>query len=268
MYEASGVTFTVGQRHLLDGVDLALTPGRIVGLIGPNGAGKSTLLRVMAGEHRPSAGTVNLFGRALGSYPPSELARLRSVLAQAVVIAFPFEVDEVVRLGLPPAVSRARADALVGKALETVGLIEEAGRQCVSLSGGEQQRVHLARVLVQLWAAAGDGDRPRYLLLDEPTSSLDLSHQLLVMRIARAHAVAGGGVLAVMHDLNLAAMAADELVALHRGRVAARGTPAEVITDRLLSDVYGIELRVGVPPPGVFVLPQMAAGGEALRGAS
>jgi iron complex transport system ATP-binding protein len=257
MYLASGITFTIGGRHLLDGVDLRLPPGKIVGLIGPNGAGKSTLLKIIAGENRPSEGSVRLFDRELRDYAPTELARLRSVLAQSVAIAFPFDVDEVVRLGLPAHLSRARADQLVGKALAAVGLVEEAGRQCPSLSGGEQQRVHLARVLVQLWAAADDR-RARYLLLDEPTSSLDLSHQLLVMRVARAHAEAGGGVLAVMHDLNLAAMAADELVALHRGRVVARGMPPEVITNRLMREVYGIDLKVCVPPRGIFVLPQTA----------
>jgi iron complex transport system ATP-binding protein len=221
MYEAAGISFTIAGRRLLDAVGLRLSPGRIVGLIGPNGAGKSTLLKIMAGELCASAGSVRLFGRDLRDYAPAELARLRSVLAQSVTIAFPFDVDEVVRLGLPGHLPRARADQLVGKALDAVGLVAEAGRQCPSLSGGEQQRVHLARVLAQLWAASDDG-RARYLLLDEPTASLDLSHQLLVMRVARAHAEAGGGVLAVMHDLNLAAMAADELVALHRGRVVVR----------------------------------------------
>jgi len=141
--------------------------------------------------------------------------------------------------------------------LEAVGLFAEAGRSCLSLSGGEQQRVHLARVLVQLWSQPEDG-LARYLLLDEPTASLDLSHQFMVMKLARAHATAGGGVLAVMHDLNLAAMLADEIVALDNGRVAARGPPGQVITDRMLADVYGVSLRVGVAPPGVFVLPQSA----------
>jgi iron complex transport system ATP-binding protein len=257
MYEASAITFAIGAKKLLDGVDLALAPGRVTVLVGPNGAGKSTLLKVIAGELRPSAGTVRLHGRDVGSFRPAELARLRSVLPQSVTLAFPFSVDEVVRLGLPSSVPRGRADALVARALESVGLLDEARRACPSLSGGEEQRLHLARVLVQLWAAADDG-RARYLLLDEPTSSLDLSHQLLVMRVARAHAEAGGGVLAVMHDLNLAAMAADELVALHRGRVVARGTPPEVITNRLMREVYGIDLKVCVPPRGIFVLPQTA----------
>jgi iron complex transport system ATP-binding protein len=255
MYEATGIGVAIGAKKLLDGVDLALAPGRVAVLIGPNGAGKSTLLKVIAGELRPYAGTVRLHGRDVASLRPAELARLRSVLPQSVTLAFPFSVDEVVRLGLPRSVPRARADALVARALESVGLLAEAGRACPSLSGGEEQRVHLARVLVQLWSTPDDG-RARYLLLDEPTASLDLAHQLLVMRLARAHAEEGGGVLAVMHDLNLAAMLADEILALDRGRVAASGEPGKVITDRLMAEVYGVDLRVGTAPPGVFVLPQ------------
>ena len=122
------------------------------------------------------------------------------------------------------------------------------------MSGGEQQRVHLARTLVQLAAAPEDG-RARYLLLDEPTSGLDLAHQLLVVEIAREHAASGGGVLAVLHDLNLAALAADRIVALDRGWVVADGAPHDVITDRLLTDTYRVGLRVNATPDRVFVLP-------------
>ena len=265
MYEASGIGVAIGAKTLLDGVDIALAPGRVTVLIGPNGAGKSTLLKVIAGELRPSTGAVRLHGRDLRAIRPAELARLRSVLPQSVTLAFPFALDEVVRLGLPEGFPRAHGDALVSRGLEAIGLLAEAGRPCPSLSGGEEQRVHLARVLVQLWSAPEDG-HARYLLLDEPTASLDLAHQLLVMRLARAHASAGGGVLAVMHDLNLAAMLADEIVALDRGRVAAKGDPAAVITDRLMSEVYGVDLRVGATAPGVFVLPQTAGGTAAAAG--
>lgn len=257
MYEATGISVAIGARKLLDGVDIDLAPGRVTVLIGPNGAGKSTLLKVIAGELRPTAGSVRLHGRDIGTLAPAAIARQRGVLAQSVALAFPFAVDEVIRLGLPESSSRARGDALVARGLEAVGLLSEAGRSCLSLSGGEQQRVHLARVMVQLWSQPEDGIA-RYLLLDEPTASLDLAHQFMVMRLARAHAAAGGGVLAVMHDLNLAAMLADEIVMLDNGRVAARGPAAQVITDRLLAEVYGVDLLVGMAPPGVFVLPQSA----------
>lgn len=255
MYTATGVTVAVGARRLLDDVELDLAPNRITVLIGPNGAGKSTLLKVIAGELRPVKGSIRLHERPIESYRPAELARFRSVLPQSTALAFAFSAEEVVRLGLSWAISAKAGDELVARALTTVGMAAAAKRSCLSLSGGERQRVHLARVLVQLWSQPDDG-LARFLMLDEPVTGLDLSHQLLVIRLARAHAAAGGGVLAVMHDLNLAAMLGDEIVALDRGRIVARGTPSAVITDRLLREVYDVGLRVGAPTPGVFVLPQ------------
>jgi iron complex transport system ATP-binding protein len=247
----------VRGKVILDRVDLDVEPGKVTALIGPNGAGKSTLLKVMAGGRRASAGHVMLHGRAVSAWPPAALAGLRSVLSQSVSVAFAFRVDEVVRLGLPAGIGKARGDALVARALDRVGLAGFAARDCMTLSGGEQQRVHLARALVQLAAAPDDG-RPRYLLLDEPTAGLDLAHQLLVVEVAREHAAAGGGVLAVLHDLNLAALAADRIVALDRGRIVADGSPETVITDRLLAETYRVGLRVNATPDGVFVLPGSA----------
>jgi iron complex transport system ATP-binding protein len=264
MYAARGITVSVRGKVLLDRVDLGLAPGKVTVLIGPNGAGKSTLLGVMAGGRRATAGRVTLHGRDLAAWPPAELAALRSVLSQSVSIAFAFRVDEVVRLGLPEGITHRKADGLVGEALGRVGLAGLAARDCTTLSGGEQQRVHLARAMVQLAAAPADG-RARYLLLDEPTTGLDLAHQLLVVEIAREHAAAGGGVLAVLHDLNLAALAADRIVALDRGCIVADGAPAEVITDRLLADTYRVGLKVNVAPPSVFVLPSGVSAGARLE---
>lgn len=264
MYAAQAISVAVRGKLLLDRVDLDLAPGKITVLIGPNGAGKSTLLNVMAGGRRATSGRALLHGRDIAAWPPAELAAMRSVLSQSVSVAFAFRVEEVVRLGLPLGIPRLRADKLVGQALERVGLAQFASRDCTTLSGGEQQRVHLARALVQL-AAAPDEGRARYLLLDEPTSGLDLAHQILVVRVAREHAATGGGVLAVLHDLNLAALAADRIIALDRGRVVADGAPAEVITDRLLAETYGVGIRVNVAPPSVFVLPSITPGGPSLE---
>jgi iron complex transport system ATP-binding protein len=255
MYEALGVGVIIGGRAILSDIDLGLAPGKVTVLIGPNGAGKSTLLKVMAGERRPTAGSVRLHGRPIARTRPAELAALRAVLPQSVALAFPFRVREVVRMGLPQAIARRRADEIVERALAAVWLAAFADKEATTLSGGEQQRAHLARVLAQLWAAPDLG-LARYLLLDEPTASLDLAHQLLVLEVARAHAAAGGGVLAVMHDLNLAAMMGDRIVAIAGGRIVADGPPAAVIDDRLLAGTYGTDLRVGVAPDTVFVLPQ------------
>jgi iron complex transport system ATP-binding protein len=253
---ACGVSVRLGCRVVLDGVDATLTPGRVTAVIGPNGSGKSTLLATLAGELAPFAGTVMLDGTRLASIRPIELARRRAVLAQTPELAFPFTVDETVRLGLAPGLPRGAADAIAARRLADVDLVGFGDRICAELSGGERQRVHLARVLAQL-DAPPDG-RSRYLFLDEPTASLDLAHQLATLRLARRFADEGGGVLAVLHDVNLAVMAADEIVALKAGRVLARGTPAEVVTDAVIGALFDVAVRVGAAPAAPFLLPHGA----------
>ncbi|MDR6955590.1 iron complex transport system ATP-binding protein [Ancylobacter sp. 3268] len=250
MYEAKEIDYAVPGRLLLEGADLSVRPGRVTALIGPNGAGKSTLLKVLAGELRPRRGRVLVDGRDITALGPARLAQRRAVLPQDVQVAFPFTVAEVAAIGLPPG---ERAPSRIAEALERVDLAGFRDRPYAALSGGEQQRVQIARALTQLASCAGPG----YLLLDEPTSSLDLSHQLMVVDLARQVAREGGGVAAVLHDLNLAAMIADEIVALKNGQIAARGTPAEVLTDAIVADLYAVTARIGsAPPSGPFLLPQ------------
>lgn len=254
-YEARDVRVAAGGRVLLDGVSLVLRPGEVTVLVGPNGAGKSTLLKALSGEHRLSGGRVLLDGADLSALPPAALARRRAVLPQAVEVAFAFSVAEVISVGLMgvPA-GGSEAEARIARLLRQVDLPGFAGRRYDSLSGGERQRVQLARVLAQL--ECGEEGRPSYLFLDEPTASLDLAHQLTVLRLARAHADKGGGVLAVLHDLNLAAMVADEIVVLAQGRIRAAGPAGEVIREEVLEAAFGVRVRVGIMPPGPFVLPQ------------
>lgn len=252
MYAARDVSFFVGPKAILDSASIAVTPGKVVAVVGPNGAGKSTLLKVLAGEERHFAGSVTLEGTELRGWDAVSLARKRAVLPQSVVVAFPFLSREIVALGLPQYFSRTEGNKLITRALQAVDLLHFSERVYETLSGGERQRVQLARVLVQLWANGGKG----YLLLDEPTSALDLPHQLATLRIARQHADAGGGVLAILHDINLAAMVADEIVAMRDGRVIASGPPAETVTDGLIQALYGVSARVRGVPDGPFLLPQ------------
>jgi iron complex transport system ATP-binding protein len=193
--------------------------------------------------------------------PSWELAALRGVLPQKTPLAFPFTVAEVVRMGLMASADGARPE-IAGAALAAVGLAGHAGRLYQELSGGEQQRVQLARVLVQVWTPVGAAG-PRWLFLDEPVASLDIAHQLEVMEVARAYAARGGGVVAVMHDLNLTAMYAARVTLMSVGRVAASGAIAEVFRDDLLSRTYGCAMRMGrLPePPATFFLPQSCATG-------
>ena len=261
MIEARDVAVSIGAKRIISGVDFEARPGEVVAIVGPNGSGKSTFLKALSGDLGFS-GRIALNGRSLADMKPVEAATARAVLPQATTLSFPFTVREVVRLGLLGGRSGALAgeeNRLPERALAKVDLDGFGARFYQELSGGEQQRVQLARVLCQVWAPVLEG-RPRYLLLDEPVSSLDIRHQRGIMDIARDFARRGGGVVAILHDLNLAAMFADRLVLMHRGEVAAAGSPAKVLDDNLLDEVFGARLRVGaVPEPGIpFVLPQAA----------
>ncbi len=261
MIEARDISVTIGRRQIVSGVDFEVGPGEFAAIVGPNGSGKTTFLKALSGE-LPYTGSIALNGHNLGARQPWQVAAMRAVLPQSTALSFPFTVREIVKLGLTggrSGASAAEQDGLPEKALAKVDLEGFAGRFYQELSGGEQQRVQLARVLCQVWAPVLEGS-PRYLFLDEPVSSLDIRHQLLIMNIARDFAARGGGVVAILHDLNLTAMFADRVFVMHRGRLAARGSPRDVLNDELISEVFECRLKVGVAPAGMpFVLPQSAA---------
>jgi iron complex transport system ATP-binding protein len=255
---ATSITVSIGAKTLLDDVSLSLDSGEVVALVGPNGAGKSTFLRVLSGDLATRAGSVRLKGRALASYGPRALAGHRAVLSQSLSIAFPFTVAETVRMGAGDGRSR-QVDGLIDAGLAEVDLADFHERVITTLSGGEQQRAHFARVLVQL--TCGEETRgPGVLLLDEPTANLDLRHQLDVIAAAKTRADRGTTVIAILHDFNLAALLARRIVVLDGGRIDSHGTPDQVITDALLERVMGVTDAVGrVPPEGTpLVLPQAA----------
>ncbi len=257
-FVAENIRVTYGRREALRGVTLHAQPGSVTAIVGPNGSGKSTLLGAMTAS-LPFTGRVALNGQDIGAMKPWDLAAQRAVLPQASVLAFPFSVIEVVRLGLQSGTAGDKPEVPM-QALARVGLAHYADRTFQELSGGEAQRVMLARVLAQVWAPIEAG-KPRWLLLDEPVSSLDIAHQLQVMDTARDFARAGGGVVAVMHDLNLTALYADRVAVLSEGQRLAIGTPGEVLSDAILSRAYGCNLRVCTPPPsGVpYILPHVAS---------
>ncbi|MER8432722.1 heme ABC transporter ATP-binding protein [Mesorhizobium caraganae] len=262
MIEARDVSVAIGGKRIVTDVDFTARPGEVAAIVGPNGSGKTTFLKALSGD-LAFTGTVAVNGRDLTSMRPVEAAIVRAVLPQATTLSFPFTVREVVRLGLVggrSGVLPGEDDRLPERALARVDLDGFAGRFYQELSGGEQQRVQLARVLCQVWAPVLDG-KPRYLFLDEPVSSLDIKHQLIIMNIARDFARRGGGVIAILHDLNLTAMYADRIFVMHRGRLAADGSPQEVLSDDLIEKVFDCRLKVGVLPTGnvPFVLPQSAA---------
>ncbi|WP_137151653.1 heme ABC transporter ATP-binding protein [Devosia sp. FKR38] len=261
MIAIDGLGVVLGGRRILNDISFAAAPGRLTAIIGPNGSGKSTLLKALCRDHAYS-GRISIDGRDIAGMSPLEAACRRAVLPQSASLPFPFTVREVVAMGVRAGRPGPLGAALYGlpeRALEAVDLPGFGARYYGDLSGGEQQRVQLARVLCQVWQPVLDG-QPRYLFLDEPVSSLDVKHQLIVMDVARRFADAGGGVLAVLHDLNLASMYADDLLALAAGRLVAHGPPAQVLTDSTIGAVFDAPLRVGATPaPGQpFVLPQSA----------
>ncbi|MFC0110793.1 heme ABC transporter ATP-binding protein [Kibdelosporangium aridum] len=235
---ADGVSVRLGGQPVLRDVSLRLHAGEVLALVGPNGSGKSTLLSVLAGDLTPESGEVQLGERSLAKWSTKELARRRAVLPQRITLSFPFTVDEVVRMGRAPWDS-GDDDEVVAEVMALTDTTAFAGRNFNSLSGGEQARAALARVLAQ---------QTGILLLDEPTAALDLKHAESVLEIAGKRASAGDAVLVVLHDLGFAAAHADRIVVLSTGRVVADGPPAEVLTEALLSEVYQHRVEVFAHP--------------------
>ncbi|OCW56965.1 heme ABC transporter ATP-binding protein [Hoeflea olei] len=259
MVEAQHLSVRYGDHVILRDIGFWAEAGQVTVIAGPNGSGKTTLMKALCGD-LPYSGVIRLNGRDIAGLKPHEMAAHRGVLAQETTLSFPFTVAEVVRIGISavngPARDRAFRDRRVSEALAAVDLDGFAGRFYQELSGGERQRVQLARVLCQIWEPV-DEDGPRWLFLDEPVSSLDIRHQIDVMELAADYAARGGGVIAVMHDLNLSAMFADRVTLLAGGSVVAAGPPDDVMTDEALSRTFGCRLRVGVRPANdLFVLPQ------------
>lgn len=254
MLQASHLCYRAGSRPLISDISLQLASGQLVALIGPNGAGKSTLLRLLTGYLTPESGSCLLQGRALSTWNPLELARIRAVMRQGSELAFGYSVREVVSLGRSPHNNRQLQRALQ-QVLTQTDCLSLAERDYGHLSAGEQQRVQLARVLVQLWS---DTPAPRWLFLDEPTSALDLYHQQHSLRLLR-HLTRQSplAVCCVLHDLNLAALYADRILLLHQGKLVAAGTPAQVLQREILQRWYGADLGVVSHPeqpiPQIFL---------------
>lgn len=242
---AQGVTFAFNGTRILNGVDLALDPGRILGVIGPNGAGKSTLVRLLGRSLAPASGTIRLNGEDLTRWRQQDMARVLAVVPQDPELPTSFSVFEMVLMGRTPYLGwmglETDADRqIVQRVMKEVGIWHLADRLVGQLSGGERQRVVIARALAQ---------EPQVLLLDEPTAHLDINHQLetlsLVTSLVRRHNLAA---LAIFHDLNLAAQYCHELVLLHQGSIVARGAPSRVLTPTLIEAVYGASVGVMLHP--------------------
>ncbi|MDN6319952.1 MAG: heme ABC transporter ATP-binding protein [Marinobacter sp.] len=240
LLQVDGLGVSLSGKPIVRDLGFQLDAGELLVVLGPNGAGKSTLLKGLAGEHKMGAGQVTFAGRPLKNWSNKKLAQQRAVMPQRVEVNFPLTVEEIVRLGRP-AEPLSKSAGILEELMTLLDITHLRHRLAPGLSGGEQQRVQLARVLAQIW----DTQEPVLLLLDECTSALDPAHQQQVFSLLRQLAKRRGfAVLAVAHDLNLAARFADRLLLLHQGQCHIAGQPSDVLTESVLAEVYGLSARI------------------------
>jgi len=240
---ANNISLHLAGFDLLRNIDLSVEAGQVTVLVGPNGAGKSSLLKVLTGELNPSQGSVSLNQLELSQWDIQKKASVLAVLPQHSELNFPFTANEVVSLGcIPHATGYAVDQQITADALQLVDASYLQRRLYTQMSGGEKQRVQLARVLAQVWSPSDFGEQ--FLVLDEPTAAFDLAHQQMTLSIVKQFAARGVGVLMVLHDLNLAARCADNLVVVNGGSIEACGSPAQVLTEHLVEKVFDVKATI------------------------
>lgn len=258
MIELRNISIKKGNSAVVKDVNYTFHPGKKYVILGKNGAGKSSLLDGLTGKSKCSRGEIIWENRELKSISRKEMALKRAVLSQNTNVGFSIKVEELVEMGTYAStkpISAKSAHYIVSEALEKVRMLHFLGRDFATLSGGEQKRVLLAKCLVQLQISE-ELEGSKYLFLDEPTSSLDISEQLKFIELAKELVdVNGFGVIAILHDLNLSAIFADELLLMKNGELLHSGTPAEVMQPNILKEVLDIDSTIHLHP--VYQCPQM-----------
>lgn len=239
--KAENLVWKIGKKTILDGVSFEATPGKMLGLLGPNGSGKTSLLRLLAGLKRPNSGRISLDRKDIRSIGRRTIAQRVAFVEQHATTNANLRVVDVVELGRFPHRSMFSGwthadDQAVEEALKRAGMTAKRHDRWQSLSGGEKQRAQIARALAQ---------SPKELILDEPTNHLDIQHQISLMRLVSSLPVTS---IIALHDLNHAAMFCDELIVMESGKIVASGTPAEVLTEEVLRDVFSVDARVEASP--------------------
>ena len=242
MYVLSDISFRIQGKQILHRVSLTLQPGVFAAIVGPNGAGKSSLLKVMAQEHGHYTGRVTINKKLSEAYTPKELSRVRAVMPQHATVQFAFSVEQIIALGRHAHLTTKKENLkIVEEVMTLTKTIHLRERIYLTLSGGEKQRVQLARVLAQVWEETGF---PRYILLDEPTSSLDIAQQQNIFSLARHVCERNIGVLAIIHDLNQAVQYADELYFLRDGKIVISGDAQQVFTKSNIEETFCCRVNV------------------------
>jgi iron complex transport system ATP-binding protein len=250
MLKATNLSLTIDDTLILSNINLDVSAGEMLCILGPNGAGKSSLLNCLTGDDLRYSGTVTINGNNISTLNSEQLAVLRAVMPQSIHLDFPFLVKEVVQMALRN-VGREELEMATLLALSRFDVSHLAERNFLTLSGGEKQRVHLARVLAQLEYTKNHQQQTRYLFLDECTSSLDLAHQHQVFRMVKDFAQEQQiAVVAILHDLNLAAQYSDRALLLKTGKVQALDTVQKVYSNQLISHVYDFPVEIIQHPKG------------------
>lgn len=242
MYKVSNISLCLQGKTILHDVSLVLRPGMFVSVVGPNGAGKSSLLKVMTQEYKNYTGSVTINKKTSRSYNPRELSHVRAVLSQQASVQFQFTAAQIISLGRHAHITTKNQNLeIVEDVMALTNTWHLRDRIYLTLSGGEKQRVQLARVLSQVWEDTGF---PRYVLLDEPTSSLDIAQQQNIFGLARQVCGRNIGVLAIIHDLNQAVQYADELYFLREGKIIASGESQRIFTKENIEETFCCQVNI------------------------
>lgn len=261
MLSARNIHVSINNNEIIKDVSLYVHPGETLIVLGPNGSGKSTLLKSLTGDISIRSGSVFLNDQPITSYCPKNIAKQRAVMPQHSPLNFSFLVEEVVEMGRAPHIANCTPQhnrEIVNHVMQITDVHQLRLRDYMTLSGGEKQRVHLARVLAQIWEPEPYPNR--YLLLDEPTSSLDIHHQYEILQRLKNILDNKVGLLLIAHDLNFASAFADRIVIMKQGSIVANGSPNEIFSKDILEDVFSLSLHIAKHPDHgrPYIIPKMA----------
>ena len=254
--KSESMSLEIDGGEIINDINIEVFPGKVLALIGPNGAGKSTILKILSGDIKPTSGVVKYNDINISNIPFVDRAHIRGVMSQSQTIVFDFSVLEIIEMGWLHSDHNYYTSFypdVLKQIIEDCELQHLVDRKFNTLSGGEQKRVHFARVLLQLWIPEGD-IHPRFMLLDEPLANLDIYHELKMLEIIKRHLSKNIGVLLILHDLNTASKFADNIVLMKNGTIVKNGSTIEVLTESILSETYETKIKVNDTSPKITYL--------------
>lgn len=244
MLNAKNISFKIGNQYLIENISVDFNKKEFSVIMGQNGAGKSTLLKILAGSLKATVGEVNILNKRIENYKEIELARMRAVLSQHYEIAFPVNVEDVVMMGRYPhfkSEPTVKDQTIIDKTLDLMGIRNLKKRDYNTLSGGEAQKVHMARVLAQIWQYNDSSDK--ILFLDEPVSQLDIRYQHFILQVAKKYTSENILVIAILHDLNLAVNYADNIIFMKDGKIISKFNSTNDIDKDIINEVFDIKME-------------------------